>query len=151
MFKLIAETDIVPKSLFITDVKIDTELSATDIEGVGCVFRGEHKRHQVALKLLDKGHKNVSVLLPSLSILIRFFKGTFSQDFCLEVLAWRSLSHHSVLPLLGIFIDNMQPFFVLPCIKGTLTLWRRTHTPLVSEIHRLVRFRRFLEHLKLNR
>ena len=64
MFKLITETNVIPKSLFITDVKIDTELGATNIGGIGRVFRGEHKQQVVALKLLDKGHnKDVSVSL----------------------------------------------------------------------------------------
>ena len=65
MFKLITDTNVVPKSLFITDVKIDTELGATNVGGVGRVFRGEHKGQLVALKLLNKGHKDVSVPLPA--------------------------------------------------------------------------------------
>ena len=65
MFKLITETNVIPKSLFISDVKIDTELGATNIGGIGRVFRGEHKGQVVALKLLDKGHdKDVCVSLP---------------------------------------------------------------------------------------
>ena len=64
MFKLITETNVIPKSLFIKDVKIDTELGATNIGGIGRVFRGEHKGKFVALKLLDKGlNKDVSVSL----------------------------------------------------------------------------------------
>ena len=61
MFKLISEKNVIPKSLFMTDVKIDTELGATNIGGVGRVYRGEHKRQVVALKLLDKGHKDVGI------------------------------------------------------------------------------------------
>ena len=68
-----------------------------------------------------------------------FVKGTFTKDFCLEVLARLSLSHDFVLPLLGIFVDKMQPFFVSPYMKGTLTSWRKTRERLVSDIHRLVR------------
>ena len=65
MFKLIPDTNVrLPKSLYITDVNIDTELGATNMGGAGGVFRGEHKGHLVALKLLDKGHTDVSVSLP---------------------------------------------------------------------------------------
>ena len=148
MFKLITERNIIPKSLFMTDVKIDTELGATNIGGVGRVYRGEHKRQVVALKLLDKGHKDVGVSTFPLQNTDSFVKGTFSQEFCLEVLARRSLAHFFVLPLLGIFVDKTQPFFVSPYMENTLTLWRRTHTPVVSDIHRLVRVWRLLEQLK---
>ena len=65
MFELITETNVIPKSLYVTDVKIDTEPGATNIGGVGRVFRGEHKGQVVALKLLDKGHnRDVSVSVP---------------------------------------------------------------------------------------
>ena len=63
MFKLITETNVIPKSLFINDVKIDTEIGATNIGGNGRVFRGEHKGQVVALKFLDGHNKDVSISL----------------------------------------------------------------------------------------
>lgn len=87
MFKLITETNVIPKSLFISDVKIDTETGATNIGGIGRVFRGEHKGQVVALKLLDKGHdKDVCVSLPaSFTILIRV-----SRARSLKTFVWKS-------------------------------------------------------------
>jgi serine/threonine protein kinase len=61
MFKLISKTDVIPTSLFITNVKTDfTAISAVGIGGYGRVFKGEHQGQTVALKILDKAHKNVS-------------------------------------------------------------------------------------------
>src|SRR6266576_3737432 len=127
MFKLVTETSITPRSLFITDVKIDNE-GAINIGGFGRVFKGEYKGKAVALKLMDKGLKDVSVMLSFFHNPDSFVKGKFnqSQDFVLEVLARRSLAHRFVLPLFGIFVDRMQPFFVSPYMETSLTQWRRT-------------------------
>jgi hypothetical protein len=140
IFKLVTETNITPKSLFITDVKIDNR-GAINIGGFGRVFRGKYKGKAVALKLMDKGLEDVSFVLFFFHNPDLFVKGKISQnqDFVLEVLARRSLSHHFVLPLLGIFVDRMQPFFVSPYMKISLTQWRRTQTRDVSEINELVR------------
>ena len=71
-----------------------------------------------------------------------FDKDSLSKDFCREALAWRSLSHHFILPLLGIFEVESQLFLVSPFMaNGTLTEWRkRLNLIKISEIHRLVRF-----------
>ena len=64
MFKLISIANVVPKSLFIVDVKTEPYLGATVVGmgGFGHVFRGEHKGQQVALKVVDKGLHHVSAL-----------------------------------------------------------------------------------------
>ena len=61
MYKLVTETKITPKSLFITGVVIDNE-GAINIGGLGRVFKGKYKGKVVALKLMDKGLKDVSVM-----------------------------------------------------------------------------------------
>lgn len=73
MFKLISKTDVIPSSLFITNVKTDFSIiGAVGIGGYGRVFRGEHEGRTVALKILDKARKNVGAHLVSfLTILIR--------------------------------------------------------------------------------
>jgi len=140
IFKLVTETNITPKSLFITDVKIDNE-GAINIGGFGRVFKGEYKGKAVALKLMDKGLKDVSVKLFFFHDPDSFVKGKFNQnqDFVLEVLARQSLAHSFVLPLSGIFLDRNQPFFVSPYMETSLTQWRRTQTRNVPEINKLVR------------
>ena len=60
MFKLISIADVIPKSLFIVDVK--TEATMISMGAFERVFRGEHKGQRVALKVIDKGHHDVSVL-----------------------------------------------------------------------------------------
>ena len=60
MVRLISTTSILPKSLFVTDVKAEPNLGAIGIGGFGRVFRGEYRSQQVALKVVDKGHNDVS-------------------------------------------------------------------------------------------
>ena len=60
MFKLISMTDVLPRSLFITDV---TTLDVIGVGGFGRVFKGKHKGQHVALKVVDKTHKSVSTLM----------------------------------------------------------------------------------------
>ena len=69
MFKLISIANVIPKSLFIFDVKTDTHLVATMISmgGYGRVFKGELKGKPVALKVVDKGQHDVSALSDFLS------------------------------------------------------------------------------------
>ena len=62
MFRLVTETDIKPSSLFITDVKIDNKDALINMTGFGHVFRGEYKGKVVALKLMDRSLKDVSVM-----------------------------------------------------------------------------------------
>ena len=68
----------------------------------------------------------------------------------MQALEWRSLAHHFVLPLLGIFEDHSHFFIVSPLMmNGTVTEWRRSQKPDadVKEIHRLVMFRCLSEEL----
>ncbi|KAF8337722.1 kinase-like domain-containing protein [Amanita rubescens] len=122
MLKLVS-TDVMPKSLFITGVK--TNFDPIKVGGFGRVFRGKYKGREVALKIVDKGHRDDSL----------------SQDFCREALAWRSLKHRFILPLLGIFEKKSQPYLVSPFMtNGTISDWRKKQEPpvLESEIHRLM-------------
>ena len=78
-----------------------------------------------------------------------FCKDSLYKDFCREALAWRSLSHRFIIPLLGIFEEKSHLFLVSPFMtKGTLTKWRENCSPPVpAEIHRLVRFQHFFGQL----
>ena len=58
MFELVSKMNIIPKSLFITNVKTAKTMIA--VGGFGRVFEGVYKRFPVALKVVDKGHTNVS-------------------------------------------------------------------------------------------
>ncbi len=53
-------TEIMPDSLLITDIKMDSKLFA--VGGFGRVFKGDYKGKQVALKMVDKGRKDVTSL-----------------------------------------------------------------------------------------
>ena len=69
-----------------------------------------------------------------------FGKGSLRQDFCREALVWRSLSHHFILPLLGIFEDGSQLYLVSPFMTNkTLRQWRDKHTPAIPDLHKMVR------------
>jgi hypothetical protein len=54
MFKLLSMTNVIPKSLFITQVKTETDLGAIALGGFGSVFKGEYQGQLVALKVLNK-------------------------------------------------------------------------------------------------
>ncbi|KAF8736299.1 hypothetical protein AX14_000551 [Amanita brunnescens Koide BX004] len=119
----LSRRDILPKSLFITDVK--TDLAAIGMGGFGNVFKGEHEERFVALKVLYRASHN---------------EDSLRRVFCREALAWRSLSHRFILPLLGIYEEKAWLFLVSPLMENkTLAEWRRNQRPDIVEIHRLIR------------
>ncbi len=65
MFELVSKMpNIIPKSLFLTDVKIIDPLTGFAMGGFGRVFKGVYKGSlPVALKVVDKGHTTVSAFL----------------------------------------------------------------------------------------
>ncbi|KAF8326438.1 kinase-like domain-containing protein [Amanita rubescens] len=124
-FKLISMIDAIPKFLYITNVKTDVHGSTViGVGGFGHVYSGKYKGGQVALKVVTKGHNNDSL----------------KRDFCREAVAWRSLEHRFILPLLGVFKGKSQLFLVSPLMNGTLTQWREKQKEKVAfaEIDRLV-------------
>ena len=138
MFKLISEADVIPRSLYITDVSMS--LSQIGSGGYARVFMGKYQGNLVALKVIDKPHKDVSafalLFVPNTDVW-----GKINLEFCQEALAWQSYSHPYILPLLGIFKDKSQLFLVSPYMEnGTLSHWRaKNEPPVLSEIPRLVR------------
>lgn len=62
MDDLITKKNVMPGSLFITDVKTSADVSSATIGGFGRIFKGEHKGQPVAMKLLST-RKSVSSLL----------------------------------------------------------------------------------------
>lgn len=60
MFELVSRMNIIPKSLFVADVKNVKRRTVIAIGGFGCVFKGVYKGLPVALKVVDRGHTNVS-------------------------------------------------------------------------------------------
>jgi hypothetical protein len=145
MFRLISEKCVLPRSLFLTDVKteVDPVLSATDKEGLGNVFQGEHGGQQVVLKEVCWDQKKVSAMPFFLENAYLLYKGMVRRDLCRRAVAWVSLAHRFILPVLGVFEEKTHLFLVTPhMINGTLSQWRRNMSPLdLSEIHRLVGFK----------
>ena len=62
MFHLISESNLIPRSLFITDVTVERHLGSIGRGGFGRVFRGIYKGQQVAVKVVEKGHNDVRAL-----------------------------------------------------------------------------------------
>ena len=54
MFKLVSKTDVMPRSLFITDVEKDSQAIA--VGGFGKIFKGKCGGQLVALEMLYHGH-----------------------------------------------------------------------------------------------
>ena len=66
MLKLIATKHVIPRSLFITQIK--TETRAIAFGGFGNVFRGDYQGQLVALKVLNTiGHEEVNRIPSSTS------------------------------------------------------------------------------------
>ena len=144
MFKLVSKTYAMPRSLSITDVEKDPQAIA--VGGFGKVFKGKCGGRLVALKMLYHGHyHDLGVrgfpLVPRTSNINMFAKDSIKKEFYTEALAWRSLSHRFILPLLGIYEEGPQLFFVSPFMtNGALRDWRRRRAPVrIHEIQRLVR------------
>ncbi|KAF8338411.1 kinase-like domain-containing protein [Amanita rubescens] len=124
MFKLMSTTNVIPRSLFITNVTVRTDSYGIGMGGFGHVYKGEHGRKPVAVKVLYK---------------VRHKQDSIRQDFCREALVWRSLLHRFILPLLGIYEEESGLFLVLPFMSnGTLTDWRKNEQPSVVEINRVL-------------
>jgi serine/threonine protein kinase len=129
-----------PRSLFITDVEKDPK--AVVVGGFGNVFKGKHDGQLVALKMLYKGRRaGVRGFFSSFANANLFAKDSIEKGFYTEALAWRSLSHRFILPLLGIYEEGSQLFLVSPFMtNGALCDWRKEHSPVrLDEIQRLVR------------
>jgi serine/threonine protein kinase len=142
MFKLVSKTDVMPRSLFITDIEKDPQAIA--VGGFGKVFMGKCGEQLVAMKMLFRGHhagvRGFTLMspIPNANLLA---KDSIEKNICKEALAWRSLSHRFILPLLGIYEEGPQLFLVSPFMtNGALRDWRRQLTPVrIDEIERLVR------------
>ncbi|KAF8332437.1 kinase-like domain-containing protein [Amanita rubescens] len=92
--------------------------------GFGCIFKGEYQGVQIALKVLYKKCRG---------------SDSIARDFCREALAWRSLSHPHILPLLGIYKAESQLFLVSPYMKnGTLASWRKNNQQSVHEVRQRI-------------
>ncbi|KAF8331207.1 kinase-like domain-containing protein, partial [Amanita rubescens] len=118
---------VIPSSLFITQIKTETDLGAIATGGFGSIFTGDYQGQLVALKRFQLHNTNL------------LLKSSLQKDFCKEALAWWSLSHRFILPLLGIYEEKSCLFLVSPYMtNGTLTRWRRERTPDIVEIHRLM-------------
>ncbi len=62
MFKLITMSNIIPRSLFITQVRTEVHLGpAIAVGGFGSVFKGEYARQPVALKVLTTVRQTAEV------------------------------------------------------------------------------------------
>ena len=146
MFKLVSKLDVIPRSLFIADIQRDPQVIA--VGGYGNVFKGKYGGQLVALKMVYHGHhsgvRDFPEPLPPVSPILNlnlFTKDSIEKDIYTEALAWRSLSHQFILPLLGIYKEGPQLFLVSPFMtNGALRDWRRQHAPVhIDEIQRLVR------------
>ena len=147
MAKLISETNVIPQSLYVTNVTFDVDHDPIGRVVLRRVLKGKFQEEAVALKILDKfkkGRKDVSPFFSFNRPKYLLFDGKLFQEFCKEALVWRSLTHRFILPLLGIFKEQKMQFLVSPLMpNGNLMEWRRTIRPLsLAEIHRLVRHQR---------
>ena len=134
-------------SLFINDVSSGLDLDTTTGDS-GCVLRGQHKGRPVTLQLTYKvRHEDVDTFPVNALNADSSSNNSDTKNYYRDVLAWRSLCHRYIIPLLGIFEVKSRFFLVLPLmINGTLTEWRKKQPELdVAKIHNLVRIQYFYE------
>ena len=76
MIKLSSAKNVVPSSIYITDVTTESDSRSIAIGGLGRTFRGKHGGQPVALKVFGRDPKEVGTL-PSLFLvtLIRWVRG----------------------------------------------------------------------------
>ena len=99
MFKLISEADVIPRSLYITDVSLGPD--AIGSGGYGRVLGGTYQGNLVALKVIDKPHKDVSafvlLFIPNTDVWgedqSRILSGSFSVAIVLTPLYPPSTGH----------------------------------------------------------
>lgn len=142
----LSKKDVLPRSLFINDVK--KEQSEIGVGGFGTVYKGEYEGQKVALKMLYKArnkegstYEEVGAYHLYSSDADPFTKDSLRKDFCREALTWWSLLHDFILPLSGIYEMNAKLYLVSPYMaNGALEEWRKKHRPGVIDIRRMVRF-----------
>ncbi len=135
------------RSLLINDVTLGPDLDTT-MGDSGCGFRGQYKGRPVILQLTYKvRHEDVGTFPVSDLSADSSSNNSDAKNYYRDVLAWRSLCHHYILPPLEIFEVKSRFFLVLPLtINETLTEWRKKQpVPDVAEMHNLVRIRYFCE------
>lgn len=144
----LSKKGIVPKTLFLSNVKADFD-AQIGRGGFGGIFKGEYGRQPVALKVIyTPRHKEVNIVYLhrfrcSDACLAPFQKDSIESTLCREALAWRSLSHQFIIPLLGIYERKSQLYLVSPYMtNGTLIQWREKEWPGIPEIYRVVRLLR---------
>ena len=86
MSKLISEADVIPQSLYITDVSVDADHSLVGIGGYARVLKGTYKGEAVALKMpynFKKGQKEKDVSPFSLFIALNtdYLMGSSFKNF----------------------------------------------------------------------
>ena len=144
MLKLMSTKNVIPKSIFITD-EVTTEVDSHDfaVGGLGRTSGGQYAKKKVTLKMFSRGHKDVGTFITFLICHHIDLLGKGLVKEVQRVLAWRSLVHHYILPLLGIFEMKPQLFLVSPYMpNGTLTQWREDNQGsgvVLDKIHRMVR------------
>ena len=84
MSKLISEANVIPQSLYLTNVSFDADPSPIGIGGYGRVLKGTHKGEAVALKMLDnfkKGQNKVSSFFLFITQNTNYLMGSSSENF----------------------------------------------------------------------
>ena len=81
MTKLTFTKNVVPSSIYITDVTTESDSRSIAIGGLGRTFRGKYTGQQVALKVFARDPKEVGTL-PSLflTILIRLVRDRLEKS-----------------------------------------------------------------------
>ena len=151
MLKLTSMTNTIPNFLYITNVEDETHLGAIGMGGFARVFRGRYEGKHVALKMVYQSNRYVSAVAILFDDVDTFCKDSLQRDVLRQAIAWRSLSHRFILPLLGVYQGKSELSLVSPFMEnGTLTQWRRKQERGAIEIHRMVRRTVFVRTIKIH-
>lgn len=140
MIKLGTMANNIPNSLLLNaaDVKLNQTWPVA-YGGFADIFEGEFRGSPVALKRINA--RAIDKVSANLWTFTRV--NVYPKAFVREALIWRTLSHHYVLPFLGIYQDPTGPSImclVSPFMEhGTLSGWRSEKNLAVPEVETRVR------------
>ena len=134
VYKICGRQALVPRSLEIPLCYNPNEKQAC-YGGFANMWQGQYCGKKVAAKVLrlrptddPEWTRRVGCLWYSLDLLCALITNHILQNFCMEVVVWKTLCHPNILPLLGVTTTNNQLVMVSEWMaNGNITEYLKTN------------------------